>query len=53
MVNEGVREIVPFVRYISQFVDSEFDAIRAKDQGKGVVCAATWCVVCFFTDEGS
>ncbi|KAI0066106.1 hypothetical protein BV25DRAFT_1820980 [Artomyces pyxidatus] len=41
-VNDGVREILPFVRYISQFVDFEFSQIRAQDQGKGVVCAATW-----------
>ncbi|KAI0032245.1 hypothetical protein K488DRAFT_14467, partial [Vararia minispora EC-137] len=38
----GVREILPFVRYISQFVEWEFSAIKAQDLGKGVVCAATW-----------
>lgn len=38
----GVRELLPFVRYASQFVDFEFDAIRKMDRGKGVVCAATW-----------
>ncbi|KAJ8453691.1 hypothetical protein ONZ45_g19609 [Pleurotus djamor] len=42
LVNNGVREILPFVRYISQFVDFEFNAIKAQDLGKGVVCAATW-----------
>ena len=44
LVNNGVREILPFVRYIAQFVDFEFTSIRGQDQGKGVVCAATWCV---------
>ncbi|KAH9002009.1 hypothetical protein EDB86DRAFT_2900613 [Lactarius hatsudake] len=29
---EGVREILPFVRYFSQ----------SQDHGKGVICAATW-----------
>ncbi|KAI0088032.1 hypothetical protein BDY19DRAFT_891932 [Irpex rosettiformis] len=43
-VNNGVREILPFVRYISQYVDTEFNMIKAQDQGKGVVCAATWLV---------
>ena len=43
-VNDGVREILPFIRYISQYVDSEFNMIQAQDQGKGVVCAATWLV---------
>lgn len=38
----GVREILPFIRYISQFIDFEWNAIRAQDRGKGVVCAATW-----------
>ncbi|KAJ7045512.1 hypothetical protein C8F04DRAFT_940323 [Mycena alexandri] len=42
MMNNGVREILPFVRYISQFIDFEFNAIKRQDQGKGVVCAATW-----------
>ncbi|KAF8319574.1 uncharacterized protein EI90DRAFT_2893211, partial [Cantharellus anzutake] len=40
----GVREILPFIKYIAQFVDSEWDFIKSKDQGKGVVCAATWVV---------
>ena len=38
----GVREILPFIRYISQFIDFEWSAIKAQDKGKGVVCAATW-----------
>ncbi|KAJ7783174.1 hypothetical protein B0H16DRAFT_1495701 [Mycena metata] len=42
MMNNGVREILPFVRYISQFIDFEFNAIKRQDQGQGVVCAATW-----------
>ena len=42
LINEGVREILPFIRYISQYVDFEFNAIRGQDKGKGVVCAATW-----------
>ncbi|KAK0485945.1 hypothetical protein IW261DRAFT_1452900 [Armillaria novae-zelandiae] len=42
LVNNGAREILPFVRYISQFVDFEFNAIKAQDKGRGVVCAATW-----------
>ncbi|PPQ67303.1 hypothetical protein CVT25_005887 [Psilocybe cyanescens] len=42
LINNGVREILPFVRYIAQFVDFEFNAIRKQDEGRGVVCAATW-----------
>jgi hypothetical protein len=42
IMNNGVREILPFVRYISQFIDFEWSAIKAQDKGKGVVCAATW-----------
>ncbi|KAH9839392.1 uncharacterized protein C8Q71DRAFT_846960 [Rhodofomes roseus] len=38
----GVREIMPFVRYISQFIDTEFNMIKRENEGKGVVCAATW-----------
>lgn len=41
-VNNGVREILPFIRYISQFLDFEFNTIMGQDQGLGVVCAATW-----------
>ena len=44
LINNGVREILPFIRYISQYVDFEFNAIRGQDRGKGVVCAATWYV---------
>ena len=42
LVNDGVREVLPFIRYIAQFMDFEFNNIRAQDQGRGVVCAATW-----------
>jgi len=41
-VNNGVREILPFIRYISQFLEFEFSTILGQDQGLGVVCAATW-----------
>lgn len=41
----GVREILPFIRYISQFVDLEFSLIKKQNRGQGVVCAATWYVV--------
>lgn len=42
LVNDGVREILPFVRYIAQFIDFEFNAIKGQNKGDGVVCAATW-----------
>ncbi|KAI9508208.1 hypothetical protein F5148DRAFT_937532 [Russula earlei] len=42
VVYEGVREILPFVRYFSQFLEFEFTAIKAQDRGKGVICSATW-----------
>ncbi|KDR75916.1 hypothetical protein GALMADRAFT_1331812 [Galerina marginata CBS 339.88] len=42
LINNGVREILPFIRYISQFIDFEFSAIKKQDKGQGVVCAATW-----------
>lgn len=42
IVSPGVREILPFVRYISQFVQTEWRMIEAADKGKGVVCCATW-----------
>lgn len=44
IVHEGVREILPFIRYISNYIDTEFSMIKAQDQGSGVVCAATWIV---------
>lgn len=42
LINGGVAEVLPFIRYISQFVDFEWSSIKAQDKGKGVVCAATW-----------
>ncbi|KAL1664755.1 hypothetical protein GGF50DRAFT_101455 [Schizophyllum commune] len=42
LVNNGVKELLPFVRYISQFIDFEFDTITKQNHGQGVVCAATW-----------
>ena len=45
LVNNGVKELLPFVRYISQFIDFEFDTITKQNHGQGVVCAATWYVV--------
>ena len=44
LIDNGVREILPFIRYISQYVDFEFNAIKGQDKGRGVVCAATWYV---------
>lgn len=41
-MNEGVREVLPFVRYMGQFVDFEWGEIKGVDEGRGVVCAATW-----------
>ncbi|KAF9566786.1 hypothetical protein CPC08DRAFT_627911 [Agrocybe pediades] len=45
LVNNGVREILPFIRYIAQFIDFEFSSIQKQDEGNGVVCAATWYVI--------
>lgn len=42
LLSEGVREIVPFIRYIAQFVQAEWSIIKREDEGKGVVCTATW-----------
>ncbi|KAF8552526.1 hypothetical protein OG21DRAFT_1367318, partial [Imleria badia] len=42
LLNEGVREILPFIRYICQFVQTEWSMIKRVDEGKGVVCTATW-----------
>ena len=44
VLNNGVAEILPFVRYIAAFIDTEFNMIKDQDEGKGVVCAATWSV---------
>lgn len=42
LFSNGVREMLPFIRYIAQFIDFEWKAIKAQDKGRGVVCAATW-----------
>ncbi|KAF8492305.1 hypothetical protein JB92DRAFT_3003417 [Gautieria morchelliformis] len=42
LFNNGVREALPFVRYIANFVNFEWSQIMAQDNGRGVVCAATW-----------
>ncbi|KAI6125785.1 hypothetical protein EV401DRAFT_1806457, partial [Pisolithus croceorrhizus] len=42
VLNEGVREILPFIRYLAQFVQMEWHSIQAADEGNGVVCCATW-----------
>ncbi|KAF7288641.1 Lactamase-B domain-containing protein [Mycena chlorophos] len=42
LVNGGVKELLPFVRYLSQFVDFEWSVISKADEGQGVVCASTW-----------
>ncbi|KAG6845400.1 hypothetical protein H0H87_009747 [Tephrocybe sp. NHM501043] len=42
LINNGVREILPFVRYIAQFIDFEFNTINSQDRGQGVICASTW-----------
>ncbi|KAF8893363.1 hypothetical protein BD779DRAFT_1660930 [Infundibulicybe gibba] len=52
LINNGVREILPFVRYIAQFIDFEFNSIRKQDRGQGVVCAAT-CVGGHLSDNSS
>jgi hypothetical protein len=42
VMNDGVREILPFIRYFSQYIEIEWKSIKAQDHGKGVICAATW-----------
>ncbi|KAG1735119.1 uncharacterized protein EDB91DRAFT_1348393 [Suillus paluster] len=42
LVSPGVREVLPFIRYVAQFVQTEWRMIKAADKGKGVVCCATW-----------
>lgn len=42
VVSPEVREVLPFIRYIAQFVQTEWQMIKAADKGKGVVCCATW-----------
>jgi hypothetical protein len=39
----GVPELLPFIRYISSFMEMEFSAIKSQDRNRqGVVIAATW-----------
>lgn len=40
--NNGIREILPVAKYISQFLEFEFETIDKQNRGSGVVCAATW-----------
>ncbi|KAG2132441.1 uncharacterized protein EDB93DRAFT_906025 [Suillus bovinus] len=42
VLSPGIREVLPFIRYIAQFVQTEWHMIKAADHGKGVVCCATW-----------
>ncbi|KIM69337.1 hypothetical protein SCLCIDRAFT_83467, partial [Scleroderma citrinum Foug A] len=42
VLDDGMREVLPFIRYFAQFVQTEWHLIRAADEGKGVVCFATW-----------
>ena len=42
VVSGGVPELLPFIRYISMYMDVEFKAIQAQDRGNGVCVAATW-----------
>lgn len=41
-VGGGVPELLPFIKYISTFMEVEYKAIQAQDEGHGVVVAATW-----------
>ncbi|PWY98615.1 hypothetical protein BCV70DRAFT_34486 [Testicularia cyperi] len=41
-VGGGVPELLPFIKYISTFMEVEYKAILAQDAGHGVVVAATW-----------
>ncbi|CEH15744.1 hypothetical protein CBOM_04963 [Ceraceosorus bombacis] len=42
VVSGGVPELLPFVKYISQFVEMEFSAIKSQNRGDGVIVAATF-----------
>ncbi|KAJ9477918.1 hypothetical protein PHBOTO_001487 [Pseudozyma hubeiensis] len=41
-VGGGVPELLPFIKYISTFMEVEYKAIQAQDQGRGVCIAGTW-----------
>lgn len=38
----GVPELLPFIKYISTFMEVEYKAIQAQDRGNGVCIAGTW-----------
>ncbi|SNX82856.1 uncharacterized protein MEPE_01562 [Melanopsichium pennsylvanicum] len=38
----GVPELLPFIKYISTYMEVEYKAIQAQDQGHGVCIAGTW-----------
>ncbi|BGP50218.1 hypothetical protein JCM10450v2_006134 [Rhodotorula kratochvilovae] len=38
----GAPELAPFVKYISSYIDMEWQAIKAQNKGNGVILAATW-----------
>ncbi|KAH7339538.1 hypothetical protein B0J17DRAFT_716549 [Rhizoctonia solani] len=38
LFSNGVREMLPFIRYIAQFIDFEWNTIKAQDKGRGVTC---------------
>ncbi|KAA1078200.1 hypothetical protein PGT21_030418 [Puccinia graminis f. sp. tritici] len=40
----GAVELVPFIRFISGYLDMEWAAISEQNKGKGVVVAATWAL---------
>ncbi|PWN45652.1 hypothetical protein IE81DRAFT_164531 [Ceraceosorus guamensis] len=42
VISGGVPELLPFVKYISQFVEMEFSAIKSQNRGDGVIVAATF-----------
>uniref|UniRef100_V5ES00 Uncharacterized protein n=2 Tax=Kalmanozyma brasiliensis (strain GHG001) TaxID=1365824 RepID=V5ES00_KALBG len=41
-VGGGVPELLPFIKYISTYMEVEYKAIQAQDQGYGVCIAGTW-----------
>lgn len=40
----GAVELTPFVKYLSTYLDMEWNAIVSQNRGKGVVIAATWAL---------
>ncbi len=43
-VGGGVPELLPFIKYISAFMEVEYKAIQAQGQGHGVCIAGTWFI---------